>query len=394
MIKILSVFVFLSLKLFAQESLDKKVKFDEFLSKALKNSSYLKALHLDITKSSLQSEISTRYKNPTLELEYTHLNTNVGVDKNGYRVALLQSLTLWDVANDKERASLSRQKRSQAQYLVSYSKLVQNISSLYAQYAQEKELYILKEEELLIAKRIYDISKEHYKLGTISKGEMLQVKVDFEMLDIILNAKEISYKEKYFKLLELAGYFYEIELNHKHKFDLKKKIDLNPDLIFLDKTKKYVLDTAKVNAHRVEAIDLIVEFESEPQDNIYKIGIAVPLAIFDTKYEEREIAKIEAKKLNYSIKNYSSKISFKILQLKQERDLLTSVKNKNEETLRTQKKLLLMFEEAYKIANANLLELQNVKNNLIQTKKNLIHNKFALDINAIHINYISGAYNE
>ncbi len=394
MIKILSVFVFLSLELFSQENLDKKIYFDEFLNKALKNSPYLKELNLDIKKSSLQGEISTRYKNPSIELGYTHFSADSGVDENGYSVALSQSLTLWDVANDKEKASLSGQKKSQAKYLLAHSKLVQDISSSFALYAQEKDLYILKKQELSLAKKIYDISQERYKLGTISKGKMLQTKVDFEMADTALNIKELLYKERYFKLLELAGYFYEIELNHKHNFELEIKTDLNPDLILQQKTKKYVLDTAKVDAHRVEAIDLVVEFENEPQENIYKIAIAVPLAIFDTKYEEREIAKIEAKKLDYAIKNYSSKISFKILQLKQERDLLISVKNKNELTLTTQKKLLLMFEDAYKIANANLLELQNVKNKLIQTKKNLIHNKFALDNNAIHINYISGAYNE
>jgi cobalt-zinc-cadmium efflux system outer membrane protein len=53
-----------------------------------------------------------------------------------------------------------------------------------------------------------------------------------------------------------------------------------------------------------------------------------------------------------------------------------------------------MFEDAYKIANVNLLELQNIKNRVIQTKEALIKIQTAIDQNTITTNYIAGAYNE
>ncbi len=70
------------------------------------------------------------------------------------------------------------------------------------------------------------------------------------------------------------------------------------------------------------------------------------------------------------------------------------LKSKNKETLKTQIKLLEMFEDAYKIASINLLELQNVKNRVIKTKESLIKIHTALNQNAIFTNYIAGAYNE
>lgn len=394
MIKILSIFVFLSLKLFAQENISKEVYFNEFLNKAINNSPYLKALHLNINQTSLKGEILTRYKNPSLELEYAYFNAPSKSSENGYRVALSQEITLFNVMSDKEKASISMHEKSQAKYLLWRALFVKEVSFLFAEYAQEKDLYSLKQEELFIAKRIYDISQERYKAGTISKGKMFQAKVDFEMLEVALSMKEISYKDKYFKLLELAGYFVEIELNHKHKFSVNSNISLNPDLILLEKTKKYALDMASVDANKIQAIDLVLEYEDEPDQDILRLGFEIPLAIFNTKDQEKEIAKIQAKKLDNSIEKHSSTISFKILQLRQKRDLLEGIKNKNSLTLVTQKKLLTMFEDAYKIANVNLLELQNVKNKLVQTKKNLIENKFALDENAIETNYIAGVYNE
>ena len=56
--------------------------------------------------------------------------------------------------------------------------------------------------------------------------------------------------------------------------------------------------------------------------------------------------------------------------------------------------LLKMFEEGYKIANINLLELQDIKNKVIETKERLIQIKTALNQNAIITNYMQGNYNE
>jgi cobalt-zinc-cadmium efflux system outer membrane protein len=60
----------------------------------------------------------------------------------------------------------------------------------------------------------------------------------------------------------------------------------------------------------------------------------------------------------------------------------------------TQIELLNMFQDAYKIANINLLELQDIKNKVIETKQRLIKIQTALNQNAIISNYIQGSYNE
>ncbi len=394
MIKILSVFVLLSLEIFAQVNLSQKINFNEFLDKALKNSSYLKSLNLNINQASQEGKILTRYKNPSLDLEYAQFTDAQGRDDSGYRVAVSQEINLWNVSNDKEEVSASKKEKAQAEYLLVYAQLRKDISVSFAKYSQEKALYILAKQELLIAQRIYAIAKERYKLGTISRGENLQAKVDFELANISLEVNQLSYREKYFKLLETAGYFYEIKLNHQHTFSLTSDLDSNPNIALLEKNQELDIRMAKLNAHKVEAIALVAEFENEPEDDILRLGVSLPLAIFNTKDEELEIAKIKAQKNSFLIKRHSNKIAFEVLHLKQKRELLIELKHKSEATLVTQNELLLMFEDAYKIASINLLELQNIKNKLIGSKKYFIQNKFALDINAINLNYILGGYNE
>ncbi len=396
MIKILSVVVFLSSGIFAQNLLSKPIGFDEFLNNALKNSPYLKSHNLGIKQASLEGEILTRYKNPSLVVAYSQFKQDIGSSDSGYRVALAQPLRLWGVGNDRESLALSTEKKAKMSYLLSRAQLTQEISLLFTEYVQKLELSLLAQEELAIALRIYEISQARFQAGTISQGVMLQSKVDYEMIDINLDFLKLGFNEQYFKLLETAGYSNKIELDHNYTFRVKDTITLtsNPDLKLINAAKEKALSSAGVNSNKVEFVDLLAEFENEPDQDIYRIGALFPLAIFNTKKEEIQIAKLEADKTDLYAKKESNKITLKIVKLKQERALLQKLKIKNATTLKTQEKLLEMFEDSYKIANVNLLALQYVKNRAVKTKESLIKIKSALDVNAIKTNYIAGAYNE
>ncbi len=389
MIKILSVVVFLSSSMLALD-------FDEFLNNALKNSPYLKSHDLSIKQASLQGKILTRYENPSVELEYSQFDIDKISDKNGYRAAFSQPIRLWGIGSDREKLALSTEKKVQANYTLSHAQLTQDISLLFVEYAQKHELYTLAQEELDIASRIYEISQARFQAGTISQGVMLQAKVDYEMVDISLDSLKISFNERYFKLLEVAGYVNAVELNHNYVFSVKESAYLssNPDLKLIDMSKKEALAREEVNSNSLEFIDLFGEYENELDQDIFRVGVSFPLTLFNTKKEETQVAKLEASKAEFYAKKESDKITLKTAKLNQERILLKKLKIKNETTLKTQEKLLKMFEDSYKIANVNLLELQNVKNRVIKTKESLIKIESALDANAIQTNYIAGAYNE
>ena len=390
MIKILSVVVFLSSNIFAQ------VNFNEFLNNALKNSPYLKSNTLSIKQATLEGEALNRYENPSLELEFAQFKPDVGVDENGYRVAVAQPIRLWGIGSDKEEFAKSLKTKAKANYTLSHANLSKNISLLFVEYAHKQKSYLLAKEELAIASRIYEISIARYEAGTISQGVMLQAKVDFEMVDINLDTLSLSAKDEYLKLLEVAGYTKEIELNHNYDFNLQSdsKSSKNPDLEYINSLQNEAITSSKVNSNKLEYVDLLAEFENEPDQDIFRVGVSIPLVIFNSKKQEMQIAKLESSKAKFIAKKHLGEITLNRLKLTQQRDLLKSLEAKNIKTLSTQEKLLKMFEDGYKIANVNLLELQNIKNRVIKTKESLIKIKFALDVNAINTNYISGAYNE
>ncbi|WP_373036209.1 TolC family protein [Sulfurimonas sp.] len=389
MIKILSAVVLISASLFAQD-------FDTFLDNALKNSPYLKSADLSISQAREEGSIITRYKNPTLELEYSEFRPDNSKDDNGYRAALTQPLRVWGMGKIAKAFADATLKKAASRYSLSYSEFIRDISLLYTEYANQKKQLELGSEELSIAKNIYEISNQRNIAGTISKGVMLQAQVDYEMAEIKTQTLNLNIQETYFNLLKFAGIANEIELDFRHEFKLASDALSyeNPNINYLKSYKEEAKANTQVNSNSVKWIDITAEFENEPDQNIMRVGASIPLALFNTSHEEMQIAKLEADKTELLIENEKAKISIENIKLKKQRELLLLLKAKNEETLKTQTKLLKMFEDGYKIASINLLELQNIKNKVIKTKESLIKIETALNRSIITTNYEAGAYND
>ena len=386
MIKTLSAIVLLTSSIYAQ------ITFDEFLNDAIKNSPYLKKNALNITQTTLENEVLQRTKNPTLELEYSRFEP----DANGYKIAFSQNFKGWGVADDIKKFTSVKLQKIEAKYNLSYAQFQQNISLLFVQYAQKQKLYTLAKEELEIASRIYAISQKRYDVGTISQGVMFQAKVEFDIVSIELDSLYLDSQKEYFALFEIAGYSAPIALDYHYDFIIQNNIKSlqNPSLTYLENLEDEQQVFSKLQAHTIESFDIYTSFEHENKQEIVSVGVSFDLPIFNTKKQEIEVAKLERDKVRLEIQKKQKSITLKLLELKQERVSLYALEVKNRVALTTQEKLLQMFEKSYKIARVNLLELQTIKNRVIQTKKTLIKLHSLLDINTINRNYLQGFYNE
>ena len=370
--------------------------FDTFLQKAIKNSPYLESSALAVKQAKSSGAILTRYENPTLELEYSNFSPNIGSNDNGYRVNYSQPIRLWSIGDDNEALSNNIYKNANALFTQQKAIFTRDISLQFTSYAKEKMFLALGDEELKIAKLIYEISKARYESGTLSRGLLLQAKIDYEMVQIKNESASLISLESYYNLLKIAGINEEINLDASHTFIIKNKNDNlnNPDLKVLQSEQDKSVSQAKVDSNKVSWMNVFAEFEAEPEQDITRVGISFPLAFFNTKSEEKQIATLQANRAQLLLNNQTKRLSIEQIRLTKQRISLQKQQAKNEEILTSETELLEMFKNAYKIANINLLQLQDIKNKVISTKRNLILIKSALDQNTIITNYNQGLYND
>ncbi len=389
MIKRLSLIVCVASSLCAQS-------FDTFLNSAITNSPYLKSSYLGVAQTELQGKMLTRYNNPELSVEYARFQADSGGNDNGFSIGISQPLRLWGIGRDKMSLAKRQVQTEESRYSLTKAQFIRELSLEYTVYANLKKQLELSNEELRIAQHIFDISQQRYLAGTVSHGVMLQAQVDYEMVAVKIETLHLNALEQYYVLLRRAGITEEIPLEYTHQFSLPLKTltSKNPELRYLQHQTKEAQATVKVNTNAIEWTTLHASYDNEPDQDIVRMGASIPLALFNTRSQERQIAMLEADKSTLLAENTQAKLTIELKRLQQQHSMLLRLQEQHQKTLKTQTKLLSMFEDAYTIARINLLELQNIKNRLIITKENLIQTETALHQNAIHTNYIAGAYND
>ena len=370
--------------------------FDEFLQKAIKNSPYMESSALAVKQTKEEGDVLTRYENPTLELEYSSFSPDIGSSDDGYRVSYSQPVRLWSVGDDKRAVVNANIKSANASFAEKRAIFIRDMSISYTLYSKAKMLLALGDEELQIAKKIYDISVARFEGGSISKGVKLQALVDFEMSESSKDFLSLNSMQSYYSLLKFAGINEEIELDVAYDFTISSDLQNinNPTLEVFKAQQNQALREAKLNSNSVEWMNLFAELENEPEQDVARIGLNFPLAFFNDKSQEKRISTLQASRTELLIKNEKSRLNIELIKLQKERQALLKLSKNSDKTLRTQLELLKMYEDGYKISNINLLQLQDIKNRVIQTKRALIQIYTALNQNAIYTNYTQGNYNE
>ena len=371
--------------------------FEHFKQEALQNSPYLQANRLVIEKAKEQSKITTQYKNPILGLEASQFSVNNSAsDKSGFRVEYTQPLRLWGITKEREQLAQTQKMRAKTDMHLSRAVFMRELSLRFVAY---KRLAHLKEQALnerAISQKIAAISQARFKSGTIARVKYLQATLDVKRINNRVNTLELAKTDTYYNLLAFAGLKQQRAIEADYNFTLQKNGEsfASPELSFLGAEKKVAIAKAQLNANKLEWINMRAEFEKEPDQNIYRVGVNIPLVIFNAKKEEKQIAKLQAQTKAFLYKQKENANKFRLKKIARLIEKLTALQKSTKELLSSQNELLLMYEEGYKIASINLVELQLIKNQMISTQEKLINIQTQKEKNIIRYNYLTGAYNE
>ena len=388
--KIWCITLLTTLTLYAQD-------FESFKQEALQNSPYLKANALKVQSAVQKSEITTRYKNPTLGLEASQFaQDGVSSNESGYRVELTQPIRLWGVGEDRENLGKAQEQSAKKSVTLTKAAFIRDLSLRYVAYKRLVHLQELAAEELAIAQKIAAISKARFENGTIARVKYLQAKMDMQRIQNSVNTLDIAKTDAYYNLLAFAGLRSQRAIEADYSFALKKSdaTSKSPELEYLYASQRVAAAKAELNANKLEWVDLRAEFENEPDQDIYRVGVNIPLVIFNAKTQEKQIAKLQSKQQTLLYEQKENANSFTLKKIEKLIERLSLVQQSTKELQASQHELLLMYEDGYKIANIDLIELQLIKNQMISTKEKLIDIDTQKENNIIEYNYLTGAYNE
>ena len=277
---------------------------------------------------------------------------------------------------------------------LSLSEFVRELSSLYISYKDATKKVLLVKEELSILEKILSISKARFQNGTIAKVKYMQTQTDkLRVLNSLSDAKQ-EQKQNYYKLLNFAGVVDEINIDANYVF--KKNTTIKEPLKLSYEVSKLQTKSAslKLNSHKIEYVNISTEFEKDADQDILRVSLEMPLSVFDTKNEERTLAKLESQKSKLLIQSMQNSLKIKLKELEYAIVSLDESQKSNAKLLKAQKELLLMYEKSYKIAKTDLIELQLIKNQMIQTKEKLNRIELLKEQNIVEYNYLSGDYYE
>jgi len=370
--------------------------FNKFLNIALQQSPYLKSAYLGKEQLAYEASIVTRYENPEVDLTYSKFVPKNDVTDTGYGVSISQPIRFWSINKDKKKLSKKILAGSEKFYQMDKANFIKELSLLYAQYEFNEKLKTLTQESFNITNEIYDISKERYTLGSISQADLLQTQVALMEIQVQDENAKIESLNRYYNLLKFSGITEKINLELNHTFNVKpnKGILNSPELLSMKSQQDINLARLDMESNAFDSINVSVGYDDEPDQTVNRFGISIPFPIFNTRSQEKKITLLESKKNNLLIKNRTKQLEQELIQLYKVRESLQLQLNKYTNILSTKDQLLKMYIEKYKISQASILELQNVKNSVIQTKKEFLQIKLALNENAINLNYIQGDISE
>jgi cobalt-zinc-cadmium efflux system outer membrane protein len=197
--------------------------------------------------------------------------------------------------------------------------------------------------------------EEHFRAGSIAKSELFQAQIEKKGLLSQLKQRTLAKVKAKNELFLFANLERESDPFTKHVF-MQSSTRLTSPLLHLSKKQEEVAHAQlAVASHTLENIELFSEMEVEPDQDIFRVGVSIPLSIFHDKSEEKQLGKI---------------------------------------AIHNQKLTIASQERALGLELSQLQEEIEVQKGLLANQECLLETDIAIEKRIIKINYLQGAYND
>jgi len=391
MLKIIMISLGLSLTAFG-------MSYKAFKHYTEKNAKALQSQALSLQTTQEKNKILLRSKNPTLGLEASRFNPNSIDASFQYTGSITQTVrtgNYYGGLEDKANANILLQ---QAYIQDGKAGYIRTLENFYTEYVYQSKLLALLKEEYKLSNKVTKIVEERYKNGSENKVAYLQAKTETITLKTQMFTTKQQMNSLYYQLLAIAGLSKKVSLDKQFIYPISASIKSikkqNTKQQILQAKVKLLESQIRMNESSINSYDVYTSIEDEPDQSIIRVGISIPLPLFNDKSEEKMLAKLQREQLTLDSEQLS-------LNLHSQKEMIkASLKELNNQyyALKTLKKeqqtLNTLLQEGYKIAQGSIFVMMNTKDKLIQTQKALLQTQKAINTQKIELRFIQGDYND
>jgi len=366
--------------------------YHSLLKKAIQNNSTLEISQNNRKQKHLEMQISTRVENPSITMEVSSFSAEFPLQNNrfGARVGVSQSLLFPSLKRDKRALGEQHILLLTERYRLEKSEFKYRFSMRYLAYKKSVLLHNLTIEALGISQNIMHIAKKRYEQGTGLKSDYLETKIADKNLHSHEKRLAFSRQKSLNTLKIMANIKGDLTLNHRYHFHLNTRQYLHPLLALTQKQKALIKAKLKIASHSIESYEIFSEIESEPDAEVFRIGISIALPIFHDKSEEKQLLKLEQSNQRLRLANQEKALHIELKNLKEENTLLKEMLQEYTSLRDEQNALLKIYQKGYRIAKINLVALEMTKQSFINNQEEIIKTNINIEENIIRMNYLKG----
>ncbi len=374
------------------------MSYKEFKKYTQKNAKVLQSKALSIQTTQKQNRILLRTQNPIFGVEASHFNPQGSDSSFQYSGSISQTIRTGNYYSGLEDKADANTLLQQAYVLDGKAGYMRTLENFYTEYVYQSKLITLLEEEYTLSNKVSNIVKQRYENGSENKVAYLQAKTDTLSLKTEMFTTKQEMNTLYYQLLAIAGLRKKIHLEKQFIYSISSQVQTsnhtNSKQQILQAKEKLLESQIRMNESSIESYDLYSSIEDEPDQSIIRVGISIPLPIFNDKSEEKMLAKLQreqlildSEQLEIDISTQKDMIKSSIKELSNQYQALKVLKKE-------QQLLNDLLQEGYKISQGSIFVMMNAKNKLIQTQKSLLQTQKIINNKKIDLRFIQGQYND
>ncbi len=374
------------------------MSYQQFKKHTLSNAKVLQSQALSLQTTQEENKILLRTQNPTLNLEASQFDPDLGSSSFGYAFTASQNIRTGNYYEGLEAKANASALLQQAYIKNGKAGYIKRLETLYTSYVYQSKLLFLLQEEYKLSNKVTGMVQERYTNGSENRVAYLQAKTDTLSLKTELYSTKQQMHSLYYQLLALAGLTTGLSLDKTFIYSVTptkmQATKEHPKQQILQAKGKLIESQIHMNDSSINSYELYGEMESEPEQSILRVGLSIPIPVFNDRSEEKALAKLQMQQLSLDKEQLGIDLNTQKEILHSSIRELSGQYNSLKTLKREQTILNDLLQEGYKIAQGSIFMMMSAKNKLIQTQKSLLQTHKMINLQKIELYFLQGAYND